>query len=174
MIKKGTLALALFCSQTALADDYFSLPLDWNESDTTPLLLASNDDMNMTTSRETDTFEYKDRMFTANKVHKYLGIGSIAAAGLTLLMPKEEDGAHEALGTTAAALGTLAVITGITFHWEDLNFSNGFKDPDVLHATLTTLGTAGYLYAVSEAPEPHGGVGALGAVSMAIGIKMVW
>lgn len=107
-------------------------------------------------------------------MHKYLGIGSLAAAGLTLLMPKEEDGAHEALGKTAAALGTLAVITGITFHWDDLNFSNGIKDPDVLHATLTTLGTLGYLAAVSAAPDAHAGAGGVGAISMAVGIKMVW
>lgn len=47
MIKKCTLALAILCSQTAVADDYFSLPLSWDEGETAPLLLASNDDTSM-------------------------------------------------------------------------------------------------------------------------------
>ena len=174
MIKKCSLALVLMCSQSVMADDYFSLPMSWNSSESTPLLLASSDDAAMMVSDQNSDVEYRDRMFTANKLHKYLGIGSIGAAGLTLLMPKEEDGTHEAFGKAAAALGVGALITGAIFHRDDINFSNGFKDPDNLHILLTTLGSLGFLNAASEAPDSHAGSGIVGGLSMAVGIKMVW
>jgi hypothetical protein len=174
MIKKCALALTLLSSQAAVADDYFSLPENWNQGAAKPWLLASSDAAPTSPAMELSNHEFEERMVTANKVHKYLGIGSIGAAALTLLAPKEENGAHEALGKTAATLGVGAVITGFLFHWDDINLGNGMSDPDNLHLALTTLGTLGYLAAVSEAPDTHGGVGGLGAVSMAIGIKMVW
>jgi len=174
MIKKCALALTLCCSQAAVADDYFSLPDQWNSNAAEPLMLASSDDSSMTTMATDTTNIYKERLITANKLHKYMGIGSIGAALLTTVMPKEEDGAHEALGKTAAALGVGAVITGLIFHWDDFDLSNGFSDPDNLHLALTTLGTLGFVTAVGEAPAGHAGPGLGGAVSMAIGIKMVW
>jgi len=118
---------------------------------------------------------FKSRWLTANKVHKYFGIGSIGAAGLTLLAPKAEDGAHEQLANAAAALGGAAIVTGLAFHWDDIKLSNGFSDPDNLHMLLTTLGTLGYAKAVDDAPgSQHAGYGGVGAASMALGIKMVW
>ena len=174
MIKKCALALTLCCSQAAVADSDFSLPDNWSASSPAPLVLASADNSSMTTMATETGHSYKERMITANKVHKYLGIGSIGAAILTGLSPKEEDGPHEAFGKTAAALGVGAVITGLIFHWEEIELSNGFSDPDNLHLALTTLGTLGMASAVSEAPAAHGGVGGFGAISMAVGIKMVW
>lgn len=117
---------------------------------------------------------FEERWFTANKMHKYLGIGSIGAAALTLLVPKEEDGAHEFLGRTAAALGVGAVATGLVLHWDDFDLSEGFRNPDNTHMLLTTLGTLGFLYAVSKAPDTHGGIGAASAIGMLVGIKMTW
>jgi len=118
---------------------------------------------------------YKDRWLTSNKVHKYLGIGSIGAAILTGLAPKAEGGAHEQLANVAAGLGGAAILTGFTFHWDDIKLSNGFSDPDNLHMLLTTLGTLGYVKAVDEAPgSQHAGYGGAGAASMALGIKLVW
>ncbi len=124
---------------------------------------------------KTEKPAYEERYFTANKVHQYLGIGSILAAGGTLLAPKEEDGAHETLARTAAGLGVAAIVTGLLFHWDDFNLSDGVKDTDNLHVMLTTAGTLGYLAAVSAAPDSgHAGFGGLGAIAMAIGIKMNW
>ena len=174
MIKKCALALTLCCSQAAVANDYFSLPDQWNLNASEPLMLASADDSRMTTMATDTTNMYEERLITANKLHKYLGIGSLGAAILTGAMPKEEDGAHEAFGKTAAALGIGAVITGLIFHWEDIDLGNGFGDPDNLHLALTTLGTLGMASAVSEAPAGHAGPGVGGAISMAIGIKMIW
>ncbi len=122
-----------------------------------------------------NTPAYEERYFTANNIHKYLGIGSIAAAAGTLIAPKGEDGAHEALAKTAAGLGVAAIVTGLLFHWDDFNLSDGAKDPDNLHVMLTTAGALGYLAAVSAAPDGgHAGFGGAGAIAMAIGIKLNW
>ncbi len=174
MIKKCALALTLCCGHAAIADDYFSLPDQWSPNTTESLILVSADNTSMTTIATENKSAYKDRLITANKLHKYMGIGSLGAALLTTATPKEEDGAHEALGQTAAALGIGAIITGLIFHWDDIDLGNGFSDPDNLHLALTTLGTLGFVAAVGEAPEGHVGSGIGGAVSMAIGIKMVW
>ena len=128
---------------------------------------------------------YKERWLTANKLHKYLGLGSLGAAGLTLLTVdtadkgenggKVDGGLHETFARTAAGLGAAAVLTGLLFHWDDITLSNGFSDPDNLHMILTTLGALGYAQAVNKAPgDGHSGYGATGALSMALGIKMVW
>lgn len=164
----------------ALADE---TPAHWT-LDTSPraewLQLASADDANEAGAAEQGSAttvkpEFKEHLVTASKIHKYLGIGSLGMAGLTLLAPKEEDGAHEYLAKGAAALGVGAIITGLMFHWDDIELNQGFDNPDNLHALLTTLGTMGYLAAVSEAPDSgHAGFGAAGAISMAIGIKITW
>lgn len=123
--------------------------------------------------------EYEDRWFTANKIHQYLGIGSLSLAVLSAIAPKPpkdnlDDGLHRDLANGAAALGGAALATGLMFHYDDI-FNNGFSDPDNLHALYTTLGVIGYALAIDEAPEgQHAGIGILGAVFMTIGIKMTW
>jgi hypothetical protein len=142
-----------------------------------PLFLASAQEQQKPNplTHEAAEPEYKDRLFTPNKIHKYLGIGSIGAALLTVLMPKEEDGAHEALAKTSAVLGLGAVATGFGFHYEDLNMKAGFKDPDNLHALWAGLGAVGIAMAASTGPDtPHAAYGSLGAIGMMIGLKYNW
>ncbi|MBI3771832.1 MAG: hypothetical protein HY272_03930 [Gammaproteobacteria bacterium] len=177
-------ALVLSCLPV-LAEEALEQPVRWT-LDTSPraewLQLASADEANEDEATEhagvntaVTKPKFKEHLVTASKIHKYLGIGSLGLAGLTLLAPKEEDGAHEYLAKGAAALGVGAVITGLVFHWDDIELNQGFDNPDNLHALLTTLGTLGFLGAVSEAPASgHAGLGAGGAISMAIGIKMTW
>jgi hypothetical protein len=119
---------------------------------------------------------FDEPLFTSNKMHKWLGISSLGLAALAGIWPtKEEDGPHEYLAQGAAFLGGAAVASGLVIHWDDIEFSNGWSDPDNLHALLTTLGFLGYALAVSQAPDGgHAGAGGLGFVSMAIGIKMTW
>ena len=143
-----------------------------------PLLLAAADEESakmMTSVEETSVKEYEDRMFTGNKVHKYLGIGSIGAALLTLVAPKEEDGAHEYLAITSAVLGLGAVGTGLAYHNEDISMAGGFKDPDNLHALWAGLGAVGIAVAAAQGPDvPHATFGALGTIAMMIGVKYTW
>jgi len=129
----------------------------------------------MQDSGSNEATEYEDRTFTGNKIHKYLGIGSIAAAILTVLSPKEEDGPHEYFAKTSAVLGVGAVATGLGFHYEDIGTGGGLKDPDNLHALWAGLGAAGIAFAASTGPDsPHQGVGAAGAIAMMIGVKYTW
>ena len=157
----------------------------------TGLQLAGADGAMVSTGGDSDAMSedkpepYKERWLTANKIHKYLGLGSIAAAGMTLLTVgaadegenggKADGGIHETFARTATGLGIGAVVTGLLFHWDDITLGNGFSDPDNLHMLLTTLGTLGYAEAVNRAPgDGHSGYGSAGALSMALGIKMVW
>jgi hypothetical protein len=178
----------------AVAQDESPLSMNQNmiatASPLTGLKLASAADV-MTSVTTTDSTmatlvpASKTRWFTANKLHKYLGIGSIAAAGLTVLASGEAEGGegggkvdggvHEDLANLAAGLGGAAILTGLLFHWDDITLANGFSDPDNLHMILTTLGTLGYAKAIDAAPgEGHSGYGMFGAASMLLGIKMVW
>lgn len=119
--------------------------------------------------------KFREPWFTGNKVHQYLGIGSITLATLALLAPKEEEGAHESLAKGAAALGGAAVASGLVFHWDDIANGGGLSDPDNQHALLATLGAIGFAMAVSDAPEEeHAAYGASGFMAMAIGIRLTW
>ena len=177
------IALLSLCATTpALAQEELttgSLWGDYSLNHHTALWLASADTNAGSTpalaAGRADNPADEERYFTANKIHQYLGIGSILAAGGTLLAPKEENGLHENLAKTATALGIGAVVTGLLYHWDDFSLSDGMKDPDNLHLMLTTAGTLGYLAAVSAAPDSgHAGLGGVGAIAMAIGIKMNW
>ena len=153
--------------------------LEESDSTSKPVLyLAANEEKLSSTMQPSDSSaasEYKDRMFTGNKIHKYLGIGSVGAALLTILAPKEEDGAHEYLAKTSAVLGLGAVATGLGFHYEDISMANGMKDPDNLHALWAGLGAVGIGMAAATGPDvPHAAYGALGTIGMMVGIKYTW
>ena len=146
------LLISLFCSATAFADD--------------------------TTNAEKNNFN--EPWFTGGKAHQYLGIGSLALGALTAIVPKPEhddyEGSlHQQLAYSATFLGGAAVASGLTFHYKDLSLKHFFKNPDNLHALLGTLAFAGYLTAVSMAPEEdHATPGVLGAASMLAAIKITW
>ena len=123
--------------------------------------------------------EFEEDWLTANKIHKYLGIGSLTFAILAAIAPKPpkdnlDDGSHKELAEAAAFLGGAAVATGLVFHYDDI-FNDGMSDPDNLHALYATIGALGYALAVNKAPEAeHAGYGVIGALSMIIGIKYTW
>lgn len=134
--------------------------------------------------------EYRPpRIFSANKLHQYLGIGSITLATLALLAPKDDDSGHGVFGAGAAALGAGAVVTGLIVHGEDVGFSQGISDPDNLHAIFATLGAAGFIAAAAEGGEKdeddedggggdgsstHATFGVVGYASMLLGIRIAW
>lgn len=158
----------------ALADSGTSTQPLWNPQ--TSLLLAASS----TSATETPATEapvYKRRLITANSVHKYLGLGSLLAATLTVMSPKSEDtnGPHYQFAHAAAYLGAGAVATGVAFHLTDLRLSSGLEDPDNQHALLGLLGTGGYFAAIDAAPgESHPTYGMAGYASMALAIKLTW
>lgn len=124
---------------------------------------------------------------TGNKLHQYLGIGSLVAAGLAAVTAPEgegdgggggtedEKGFHHYAGWTAAGLAGAAVGTGLVFHLDDIRLRDGFFDPDNLHALLGILATTAYFVAVTSAPDSgHAGTGIAGAAAMLISIKLAW
>ncbi len=127
--------------------------------------------------------DWHEPWLTADKTHKYLGIGSLLLAGLTVLTaPDDEEGTgntndslHQGLANGALALGVGAVATGLAFHFDDIKLANGLGDPDNLHALLGLIGTTGYAVAVANGGEGgHAAAGIVGALSMAAAIKIEW
>ncbi|MDQ6974796.1 MAG: hypothetical protein Q9M10_07900 [Mariprofundaceae bacterium] len=137
---------------------------------------------------------FEESYFTGNKMHMYLGLGSIIAAGITgLTAPEGPEGVavtpatqtnaqnttHAYAATAAAALGGAAIVSGLLLHFDDIE--TDVMDPDTLHMVLTILGTAGYVYAISKAPKVtgtgtngHPAAGIAGAALMATGIYFEW
>lgn len=166
----------LCCSAiTAQADD-----LDLHPD--RPLWLASNDTSvpsatggGFASSSAVGSTEFEAPLFSANKVHQYLGIGALGLLALAIVSPKEEDGAHEYFATGAAALGAAAATSGLIYHWDDFDFDDGLSDPDNLHMMLGATGALLMLAAIAQAPEGgHAGLGAAGGIAMGVAVKMTW
>ncbi len=139
---------------------------------------------------QVNTFE--EPVFTANKMHMYLGLGSLAAAALTGALAPGGDGVvatnqsatntpHYYAANAAIALGGAAIVSGLILHWDDITLANGILDPDLMHMMLGVLGTAGYVYAASKAPRLIGGpsnghaaAGIAGAAMMMTAIAYQW
>ena len=143
-----------------------------------PLLFAMNEDAASVTQSGAFTKDnegFEEPWLTGSKVHEYLGLGALALVGLTVISPKEEGGAHEHFAKAATVLAAAAATTGLIYHWDDFDFSDGFTDPDNMHMMLGALGTLAMVYAVSKAPDSgHAGAGILGGVAMGVAIKMTW
>lgn len=192
MMKNVILALMLAgATAPALADDALS-----SAGNATPLLhrngltLAANEtptgDDNALSRAVTAPAQETDAdssWFTPNKVHKYLGLGSLGLVGLALLTTpdsegdksKDSGGIHHDFAVGATALGAAAVATGFLYHRKDIDLSKGFKDPDNLHMLFGTLAEVAFIAAVSQAPNSgHAGIGALGAAAMATAITIEW
>lgn len=132
--------------------------------------------------------EVKDPWFTANKIHQYLGLGTIVMAIATAATAPEgcetncatykpdTNGTHAKLGRATRALALSAVATGIAFHWDDMHlFADGLKDPDTQHWLLGGAGALLLANAVGKAPgHGHSRQAELGAAMMLAAIKITW
>lgn len=185
-------ALVMFSSQCAgqaIAQDfgmpgyggysgYALLP-----SDSIYLAQAATGDASLTEPTVEEPF--RESWITANKIHGYLGLASLILAGVTAATAPDDNeggpatrtnkGTHHNAATAAAALGAAAVTSGFLLHWDDVSLENGLFDRDNLHMLLGILATAGYIAAVSQAPqESHAAFGIAGGVAMGIGIVLEW
>ncbi len=143
------------------------------DRNSTFLAQADTSDINMVV--ELSDEKYKDRLFTKNKMHKYLGIGAIAAGLLSALAPKENDGLHEDAARVSTLLAVGSVGTGFIYHWEDIGAEGGLSDPDNMHTLLAGLGALGIAISTATAPDSgHASAGMLGLTAMLIGVKYTW
>jgi len=191
--------LALPTAASFYAKDFQSLKshgFDPQPVGSRPYLLATNEDdallggPGVTTASSGTGF--KPPWMSGRKAHQYLGLSTVALAGLTMLAaPDDAEGAsqtaprqtsgttHTRLARATAAMAVATVMTGLIYHWDDIHWEDPFTDPDKMHARLAAAGALMMLYAVnksahSSVPTSHSGVAELGAVAMLVAIKLTW
>jgi hypothetical protein len=177
----AALDTAMSASAGSISGDLHSYMLAANDTVATP------DQVNATAgTTPVATREVKDPWFTANKVHEYLGLGTILLAAATAATAPDgcetagctpqTNGTHAKLGRATRAMALSAVATGIAFHWDDIHlFEDGLKDPDTQHWLLAGTGALLLANAVSRAPaHSHSTQAELGALMMLAAIKITW
>jgi len=140
--------------------------------------------------------QFEESWLTANKLHMYLGLGSLLAgaiAGATapeapegvVVPPAQRKSAtnttHHYAAKAALYLGGAAVLSGLILHWDDLVNGEGLLDPDRMHAILGTLATVGFALALTQGPKKigdpsngHSTYGFLGGALMLAAIAYEW
>jgi hypothetical protein len=162
-------------------------------------MLAENDTSisktKSNTAAVTPAAEFEPKLITGKSIHQYLGLGTIALAGLTMItkpgeacehncsavvqQPREVNGTHAQFAKATVAMAEAAIISGLITHWDDFSLEDGWTDPDNLHVLLGVTGAALMAYAVeksatSSTPVSHAGLAELGALGMLFAIKLTW
>ncbi len=133
---------------------------------------------------------FKKPDVTANNVHMYLGLASMALGALTAISAPESadpdllNSVHYKAGKLSWQLGAAAIGTGLWTHWDDFHIEDGLFDRDNLHVILGTLGVIGYYLAVQSAVDEynnigypstdHSSAGVLGGSAMITAIAITW
>lgn len=165
-----------------------------------PMMLAANDSM-VTTETSSNIVKpaqepFEPALISGSNAHLALGLATIAAAVATAstapgegcetncpppsqLPPRETNGTHAKLAKATVALAAATVATGLIYHWDDFSFEDGLTDPDNLHVILGVTGAALMAYATaksaaSSTPVSHAGIAEMGALGMAVAIKITW
>jgi hypothetical protein len=76
-------------------------------------------------------------------------------------------------------LAAATIITGLIYHWNDFSTEDGWTDPDNMHVMLGVAGALTMAYAVqksrqSDVQVSHAFPAELGALAMAVGIRLTW
>lgn len=172
-----------------------------SDSSTSGYLLAANEGDVVqgqdAVTPEAPAGKFEPPLMTGRKAHKYLGLGTVLFAGMTMLAapgegcehncppasqmpPRQTSGTtHTRLARTTAVLAAATVITGLLYHWDDFHLDDGFSDPDNQHVMLAGTGALLMLYAVnksahSSVPTSHAGIAELGTAMMLVAIKLTW
>ena len=158
-----------------------------------PFMLAVNDadiaKAKTETAQATPSAEFEPKLLSGSKIHQYLGIGTVALAGLTFAThihpadpngPRDVNGTHAQLGKATAVMALATVATGLYTHWDDFSLEDGWSDPDNLHVLLAVTGAALMAYAIEKSASQstgtvnHAAMAELGAVGMVVAIKLTW
>lgn len=184
------LAGTAYAGDAGQASDLKSYMLAQNDAS------GSNAARNVASATPAKPTEFNEPVLTLNKTHKYLGISTIIAAGLTAVSapgegceancpppsqqpPRQRNGTHAKLARATVALAAATIATGILAHWDDIHLENGITDPDNAHALLGIAGAVLMAKAVNKSagstvPVSHAAQAELGAALMVVGIKLVW
>src|SRR5512141_1024262 len=172
--KSAALLYLAALSGTAFAQDAtFELPSASSAyvKDHESFKLAANDQETLVKKQnsaapEVKQSEFKPSWLTGGKVHQYLGLGTLVAAGLTAMSapeegceqncsattakPRETNGTHAKRAEATVATAAATIVTGVAAHWDDIHVADGFIDPDNLHVMLGVTGAALMAYAVNK------------------------
>jgi hypothetical protein len=133
--------------------------------------------------------DFREPWISGSKVHEYLGLATLGAALATSLTAPSSchsnsncvnglpptTGTHQTLGRTTGVLALATVATGLLFHWDDMHFDDGLKDPDTQHWLLASTGALLLADAVNRAPaKSHAAQAEAGAGLMLIAVKISW
>jgi hypothetical protein len=178
--------------RTAYIKDYESFKLAVNDTDVSGKKPSG-------TLPQVKNNEFEPSWFTGGKTHQYLGLATLAAAGLTAMTApdsgcdkqckattttatrpaRETNGTHAQLAKTTIALAAATIATGLIVHWDDFHLADGISDPDNLHVLLGVTGAALMAYAVNKSknsavPVSHAGIAEMGALGMVVAVKLTW
>jgi len=180
-------AIDLPLTSSAYVKDYESFKLA--AANDSGILVKSSDN-----APAVRTTPFEPPLITGNKMHKYLGLGTIVFAAFTAMTapddgcenncaattaPRQTNGTHAHLAEATIAMAAATIATGLIVHWDDFKLSDGITDPDNLHILLAVSGAALMAYAVNKSknstvPVSHAGVAELGALGMVAAIKITW
>lgn len=137
--------------------------------------------------------EFDAPLFSGSNAHKYLGLGTVVLAGLTAMTASEGcehncpanqtrdlNSTHAKLAYATTAMAAATITSGLISHWGDFSTEDGWSDPDNLHVLLGVAGAALMAYAVQKSASQstgqvsHAGIAELGALGMAVAIKLTW
>jgi hypothetical protein len=140
--------------------------------------------------------EFEPPLISGSKVHQYLGISTVALAGLAMVTapgegcehncpapsqmpPRDVNGTHAQFAKASAVMAIATVASGLISHWDDFSLEDGWSDPDNLHVLLGVAGAALMAYAVdksmnSSVQVSHAGMAEIGALGMLAAIKLTW
>ena len=196
------LCLAALSGNALAQEPTFDLPLTSSAyvKDYESFKLAAANDSDMLVNKSgsaapaVGATPFEPPLITGNKVHKYLGLGTIVFAALTAMTapddgcesncaatttPRQTNGTHAHLAEVTVAMAAAAIATGLIVHWDDFKLTDGITDPDNLHILLAVSGAALMAYAVNKSknstvPVSHAGIAEMGALGMVATIKITW
>jgi hypothetical protein len=195
------LCLAALTSTGYAAENTLDLSLPasrYYAQDAKSFMLAANDTgvikAKSNTAAITPAAEFEPPLITGSNVHKYLGLATIALAGLSVVTnpgegcehncaanaPRDTNGTHAQVAKATAAMAVATVASGLMAHWDDFSLEDGWSDPDNLHVLLGVTGAALMAYAVQKSASQstgtvsHAGMAEVGAIGMLLAIKLTW
>lgn len=199
----ATVCLATLAGTVYAADSGLNMTLpasrDYAQQEPKSFMLAENDASVIQAKKNiapvTPAAEFDPPFFTGARAHQYLGIGTVALAGLAAVTapgegcehncsnvpqkPRDVNGTHAQLAKASVAMAYATIVTGLISHWDDFSLEDGWTDPDNLHVLLGLAGAGLMAYAVeksatSATPVSHAGIAELGALGMLAAIKLTW
>ena len=93
---------------------------------------------------------------------------------------RDLNSTHAKLAYATTAMAVATITSGLISHWGDFSTEDGWSDPDNLHVLLGVAGAALMAYAVQKSASQstgqvsHAGIAELGALGMAVAIKLTW